>query len=186
MEAEPQNSLPASDTQPPAQVQMEFQKVQYNGQTLSARLLVGVVEGSLTLDKRLVENTSISVESVTRCDTEQPLEYLEVDRFPAPAQEKDLLVLKPGYWYGAEVSFPLFDPKLNGQSGPDCIEATLRFQAHGSKAPSASSRIRASQSGPDSVQGMNDRGTDSTMKPRAQACQVDTDDKADTPPFQTP
>ncbi|HYO57964.1 hypothetical protein [Archangium sp.] len=133
-----------SNPEPPPQAVLELQNVRYDGQTLTARLLVGTAQGTLRLDKRLIENVSVGVDAVTQCATGQPVEFLIADRFPEPAREEDLLVLKPGYWYGADVRFPLFDANLNGQQGPECIQVALSLQAYGGGTV-ASTNVRAMQ-----------------------------------------
>ncbi|MFP2901602.1 hypothetical protein [Corallococcus sp. 4LFB] len=104
---------------------IEFQSPHYDGSTLSGRILVGAAEGAITVDRRLVENSSLEVTAVLDCATAQPVEFLVADRFPSPARAEDLLGLEPGYWFGADVDFPLFDEQLNGKRGPDCIDLTL-------------------------------------------------------------
>ncbi|RKG95547.1 hypothetical protein D7V97_37010, partial [Corallococcus sp. CA053C] len=115
------------ETAPAARPLLEFQSPRYDGTALSGRILVGAEAGPLTLDRRLIENTSLEVAAVLDCATAQPVEFLVADRFPPPAREEDLLKLEPGYWFGAEVEFPLFDERLNGRRGPDCIDLTLTF-----------------------------------------------------------
>ncbi|MBN9685104.1 MULTISPECIES: hypothetical protein [unclassified Corallococcus] len=106
---------------------IEFQSPCYDGSTLSGRILVSAAEGAITVDRRLLENSSLEVTAVLDCATTQPVEFLVADRFPAPARAEDLLSLEPGYWFGADVEFPLFDEQLNGKRGPDCIDLTLTF-----------------------------------------------------------
>jgi len=129
---------------PAAQAVLELQNGHYDGEYLSGRLLVGVAEGTLTLDKRLVENASVEVKSVWDCVTGQPVGFMEVDSFPEPASEDELLTLTPGYWYGAEVRFFLFDAKFTGRRPPACIEVELLLRAEeGSE--SGRVRVRAEQ-----------------------------------------
>ncbi|RYZ16116.1 MAG: hypothetical protein EOO70_05255 [Myxococcaceae bacterium] len=106
---------------------MELQSPRYDGNGLSGRVLVGSEEGALILDRRFVESSTLDIVAVLDCATAQPLEFLVADRFPPPSREEDLLQLAPGYWFGAEVDFPLFDEQLNGKPGPDCIDVTLTF-----------------------------------------------------------
>jgi hypothetical protein len=113
----------------PAQVVLELQDTAYDGEYLSGRLLVGVADGQVTLDKRLIENVSVQVESVSDCVVGQPVAYVEADFFPKPATEEDLLTLTVGYWYGTRVRFFLFDEKLIGENAPGCIEVALALRA---------------------------------------------------------
>jgi hypothetical protein len=142
-------SGPTSHQEAPAQATLELQNMQYDGEYLSGRLLVGVTEGRLTMDKRLIEHVSVQVESVTDCVTSQPVGYVETDSFPQPASEEDLLTLTPGYWYGADVRFFLFDEKLTGEKAPACIEVGLLLRAE-SRNVAARSRVRAERHTPPS------------------------------------
>jgi hypothetical protein len=129
----------------PAQAILELQNVQYDGEFLSGRLLVGVAEGRLTFDRRLVENATIEAQSVWECSTGQPATFVHADSFPKPAREEDLLTLTPGYWYGANVRFFLFDAEFTGTPAPDCIEVELALRAaRGSVEGSV--RVRAERS----------------------------------------
>ena len=113
----------------PARVMLELQNTQYDGEYLSGRLLIGVAEGQVTIDRRLIEHVSVQVESVLDCATGQPVAYIETDSFPKPATEEDFLTLAPGYWYGAGMRFFLFDEKFIGETAPDCIDVTLVLRA---------------------------------------------------------
>jgi hypothetical protein len=140
--ARPENELSSPSpmpTDPPdaggaASVRLEFEAVQYDGQDLSGRFLVGAVGGRLLLDRRLVENVSLVVRSVADCATGQEVEFLAFDFFPSPPSDQKLMILNDGFWYGADVRFPLFDPKLNGKTGPDCIDVVLSFHLPASAA----------------------------------------------------
>ncbi|MCY1047460.1 hypothetical protein OV208_39545 [Corallococcus sp. bb12-1] len=145
-----ETSVPAA----PARPLIEFQSPHYDGKALAGRLLVGSEEGTLTLDRRLIENSSVEVVAVLDCATAQPVEFLVADRFPPPAREEDLLRLEPGYWFGTQVDFPLFDEQLNGKPGPDCIEITLSFIPK-PPTPALTTTLRVSQipAPPDAGQG---------------------------------
>jgi hypothetical protein len=120
----------AADRQTPsAQALLELQNIRYDGEYLSGRFLVGVSEGQLTIDRRLIEHVSVQVESVADCASHQPVGYVETDSFPQPATEQDLLTLTPGYWYGAQVRFFLLDEKVTGDKPPECIEVELALRA---------------------------------------------------------
>src|SRR5690606_29015674 len=64
--------------QVPAHVRMEMHDVDYDGKTLSGRLLISPVEGSLRLDKRLISNVSVRARSVSDCTTGQPVEIVMI------------------------------------------------------------------------------------------------------------
>lgn len=109
----------------PARFVLELQKIKFDGETLSGRFIVGVEDGRLTLDRRLIENVSVQVRSVSDCTTGQPIGFFLADSFPEPASEAELITLTPGQWYGANVQFSLFDEKLTRRAPPDCFEIEL-------------------------------------------------------------
>jgi hypothetical protein len=111
------------EPQIPSRVHLEFQDVQYDGLVLSGRVLISPVEKNLRLDKRLIPTVDVDIQSPTDC-ARQPHAYLRTDAFPLRARGEDLLVLKPGYWYGATVRFSLFSEHFTG-IGPECIDAQL-------------------------------------------------------------
>jgi hypothetical protein len=94
-------------------------------------MLIGVAEGKLTIDKRLIENASIEVVSVKDCATGEAVGFTETDSFPPPASESELLTLAPGYWYGAEVRFLLFAPEFTGTRPPNCVEVAIVYRDEG-------------------------------------------------------
>ncbi len=104
-------------------VQLEFQDIHYDGETLSGRLLVGVTEGRLRLNKQLVSDIHAEVRYPVDCHTGLPVKYIIWDSFQ-PRRQEDLLILEPGYWYGKEIRFPLFEEHLTGV-GPECLKAEL-------------------------------------------------------------
>jgi len=108
----------------PARAELLMQGVQYDGYTLSGRLLIGAVSGRLCLDKRLITNVSVNVNSVRDCTTGLPVTFIHADSFPRPPREEDLVVLPPGYWYGRQVNLRLFSPIMEIR-GPDCIDVGL-------------------------------------------------------------
>jgi hypothetical protein len=110
---------------PPARVKLEFQNLEHDGTFLSGRFLVGVESGSIRLDKRLVENVSVTVESVRACDTHEDIPYIFADYITKPLQPEHVLILEPGYWYGADLRFLLLDEKYTGKQGPPCMEVEL-------------------------------------------------------------
>lgn len=110
--------------QEPSRAELELQGIQYDGHTFSGRLLIGAASGRLCLDKRLIENVSVNVDSVRDCATGLPATFIHADYFPKPPRPEDLVLLPPGYWYGRQIRLRLFSPLL-GQRGPDCIEVAL-------------------------------------------------------------
>ena len=116
------HETPAGD-QPPPQALLELQNSAFDGETLSGRFIVGVKQGKLTLDRRLIENVSLQVRSVSDCTTGQPVSFLMADSFPEPPRDDDIITLSPGQWYGSTVHFLLFDKELTQQTPPSCFEA---------------------------------------------------------------
>lgn len=115
----------------PVRAELAMQETQYDGHTVSGRLLIGAVAGRLCLDKRLITNVSVNVDSVRDCATGLPATFIHADSFPRPPREEELVALSPGYWYGRQVNLRLFSP-LMGQRGPDCVEVRLSvFPARG-------------------------------------------------------
>jgi hypothetical protein len=52
-----------------------------------------------------------------------------MDVYAKPPSQEDLLLLKPGYWYGKDVHIPLFTKGSTGASNPACINVELAFRA---------------------------------------------------------
>jgi hypothetical protein len=106
-----------------------FQKIQCDGETLSGRLLLSATATGLLLDKRLIETAYLTTESVSACETGQPLPFVVMDVYAKPPSQEDLLLLKPGYWYGKDVHIPLFTKGSTGAPSPACINVELAFRA---------------------------------------------------------
>ncbi len=123
---------------------LELQDSRYDGQVLSARLLIGAKTTPVRLDKRLVSRADVHVNSVLECDSGRPAAFIMADAIPPPAREEDLLILPPGYWYGTTVRFKLFSERFTGL-GPECIDAELTAFSFEGK-PVASARLRAVRS----------------------------------------
>ena len=94
---------------------LELQHVRYDGLRLSGRLLVGALVDGVRLDKRLLSNIHVNVNSVRDC-AEKEVPYAIMDYFVPSPRDEDLLILNRGYWYGAPAYFPLFV-----EPGPDCV-----------------------------------------------------------------
>jgi hypothetical protein len=133
-----------------ARAALEMQDIRYDGQTLSGRILVGAVGGALRLDRRLISSASVNVDAVSDCMTGSPVTFLLVDGFPPAPRDEDLLILKPGYWYGARVLFPLFSERFMGKAGPECIEADVSLLSYGGE-PVGNTHIRAVRPHPSPV-----------------------------------
>ncbi|WP_164007704.1 hypothetical protein [Pyxidicoccus trucidator] len=139
------SGLPDGGAATPARTQVELQDIRFDGQSLSGRLLVTAEEGSLLLDTRLIESVVLTTESVVECGTGRKLSFLEMDVLARPPRDEDLLMLKPGYWYGKDVRIPLFTEGLNGPEVA-CIEVEFTF--HPREGRAASLRVRGTLSAP--------------------------------------
>jgi hypothetical protein len=106
---------------------MEVQDIQYDGFTISARILVSPEGGSLRLDRRLIPSIGVGIGLVADCERGS-VPSIHFDVISAPNRAENLMVLEPGYWYGRTVHFGLFDDHLTG-IGPECVEATLRLHS---------------------------------------------------------
>jgi hypothetical protein len=122
------------------QVRLEVQDIQYDGLTLSARVLVSPESGPLRLNRQLVPNIHVELWGVSDCKY-GAVGSIRVDLIPRKVRPEDLLVLEPGYWFGRTVHFGPFDEHLTGL-GPECIEAYIRLFSFDGK-PVARQRIRA-------------------------------------------
>lgn len=122
-----------------SRVDVLMQDIRFDGETLSGRFLVGAVDQSIRLDKRLIESAYLTTESVQDCAAGAPLSFAVMDVYAASPRDEDILVLEPGHWYGKEVRIPLFTRSL---SGPECIEVEFAFRAIGGRTV-ATLRVRA-------------------------------------------
>jgi hypothetical protein len=111
--------------QPNGVPRIEVDRVRYDGRDLVGRVQVTAIDGGVRIDRRFIENSSVTVRNAYDCDTGSPVEFLIVDSFPPPPDAEDLVLVTPGRWYGAEVTFSLFDERLNGRPGPNCVRADL-------------------------------------------------------------
>jgi hypothetical protein len=111
----------------PPRVRVEFQDIQYDGLTLSGRVLISPEERSLRLNKRI----SPDIQAVADC-ARRPHARIIMDSFGSGRRPEDLLLLEPGYWYGTTVRFVLFDEHFTGV-GPECIDAQLLLSSFDGK-----------------------------------------------------
>lgn len=108
---------------------LDVQDIQYDGLSLSTRVLVSPEDGLLCLDKRLIPYIHVEIKRVSDCKHGAVASML-VDVLAPRARPEDLLVLEPGYWYGRTVRFALFDEHLGG-IGPECVEADICLASGG-------------------------------------------------------
>jgi len=123
---------------------IELQDIDYTGEDLRGRLLISAVGGTIQIDKRLIENISLSLRGVSECASGQELFFIKAGVVAPPRREEDILALEPGYWYGKDVRIALFDQHLlEGQGQPECIDVDLIFYALEGR--SAQLRVRATR-----------------------------------------
>jgi hypothetical protein len=143
---------------------MELQNIDYDGEVLRGRLLISAVQGIIRIDKRLIENISLSLKGVSDCASGQELYFIKAGVVAPPLREEEILALEPGYWYGKDVRIPLFDQHLvESQGRPGCIDVELML--HVLEGRGAHLRVRATRppsSGVDSGASAPDAGTPST------------------------
>jgi len=139
------------DVQVPSRVVLEIQDIQYDGLTLSGRILISPEVGKLRLDKRLLPTIDVNIGRVSSCISGQPVTFIRADAFAPLADPEDLLILDPGYWYGASVRLRLFSEHFTGL-GPECIDADLSLLSFDGE-PVALQRIRALRTLPRTMDG---------------------------------
>jgi hypothetical protein len=135
----------STDTRIPPSTRMELQDIQYDGWTLSGRLLLSPESGSLRLDRRLIPSIDVEVTRVSECERGS-VKSIHADVFAPLNRQENLLILEPGYWYGTTVRFSLFDEHFTGL-GPACIEADIILVSFDGK-PVARQRIRGVRPSP--------------------------------------
>jgi hypothetical protein len=127
----------------PGTVQLEMQDIRYDGEALFGRLLIGVEEGRLRLNRQLLSGIHAEVRFPVDCRTGLPIKYIIWDSFP-PRRKEDLLILERGYWYGKEIEFPIFDEHFTGL-GPECLKAEIWLFSFDGKI-AARTEVRAERS----------------------------------------
>lgn len=108
----------------------EFHPTLYNTKTLEGRLLIGATVDPFVVGSMLLPGRTVELEKVRACGKTEPLEHLMADMWIFRESEPRI-TLRPGYWYGGDVSFVgLFMERQTGL-GPDCLEANLLVFATG-------------------------------------------------------
>lgn len=109
----------------------EFRVTSYDGRVLEGRVLVGATVDPLVIDGRLPEWFAVSLDEVRECGKTELLDFWSVETFLPPPRADEIITLRPGYFYGGDVSFPLLDRKNKGGVGAPCVEAVLVVRARG-------------------------------------------------------
>lgn len=133
-------------TEPP---RLAFKEARYDGRTLSGLLLVEA-RAPTVMDRRLVEDIAVGLASVRDGETGQSISPWIADTLLPEASGDDLITLRPGEWFGREVSFLVFADARGSAGGPSCIdfELFLILPEAGVKGPAAIVSGRACQETP--------------------------------------
>lgn len=103
---------------------LEFALASFDGKIMKGRVLLGASIETFSLDSRLVEDVGIEVRDIRACDKPDRLEYKAFDWVMDAPSPDQIVVLRPGYWYGRDVKFPLFDEQTK-PGLPDCFEGKM-------------------------------------------------------------
>lgn len=102
-----------------------FEEPTYDGREIRGRVRIEANDGPVVFDGRLIENVTLYLRDVRACDTGEGIRgYLIVDYFPEPPVFDDLVTVKPAYFYGTSVRYPVFK-----EPGPDCIDVAFTFHS---------------------------------------------------------
>jgi hypothetical protein len=102
----------------------EFRVTSYDERELKGRVLVGATVDPLVLDGRLAQGVKVELNNMKACGRQEPLKHHFFEVLLPPPQPSDLVTILPGYWYGVNVAFALFDEERT-LLGPECFEADL-------------------------------------------------------------
>jgi len=109
---------------------VEFRLTYYDGRDLKARVLLGATVDPLVIYEEWLEGATVALRKVRACGKTELLEYIQADAWLVSGREP-IVTIRPGYWYGANVSFnSLFSERQTGL-GPDCLEAELMVWPRG-------------------------------------------------------
>ncbi len=112
-----------------ARAKLEMQDISYDGENLHGRLLISPIGTELRIDKRLIESADLTVDSIVKCDTGEALPSVIMDVYAPVPREEDILILKPGFWYGKEIRIFLFAEHATHQPNPQCFEAEIAYHS---------------------------------------------------------
>jgi len=99
--------------------------VQYDGESLQFRILVGAIDAGVTIDRRLIESINVDSRAVRDCATPAEVWFWYADWFARSPSDSDLLDLKPGDWFGRDVEFLFFPREKIPDGGPECIDVSF-------------------------------------------------------------
>ncbi len=102
----------------------EFTMSSFDGEVLKGRVLLGATIDTLVIDGRLMEYIYVELKKLRTCGKTDRLPHYDFDFVYPPVQRHEIITVRPGFWYGANVSFHIFDKK-ESPGLPDCFEADL-------------------------------------------------------------
>jgi hypothetical protein len=106
----------------------EFRLTSYDGRDLKGRVLLGAMIDSLVIDGRMVEEKDVELKEVRACGKKERLGHYRMESLTPPRPD-EIVTVRRGYWYGANVDFFLWDKETG--PGPDCFEAELVLSVRG-------------------------------------------------------
>jgi len=118
-------------------IEIEADRIWYDGDTLRFRVLLGAMDGGIVIDRHLVENVHVTADTATDCVTGKEVGFWSVDHIASSPREGDLLFLGPGDWFGTELEYPLFMHEHEDGGGPPCVQVKLTVQPEPSSSISA-------------------------------------------------
>ena len=111
----------------------EFQVTSYDGVYLKGRVLIGATVDTLVIDGRLHVSWDVRVTNMHACGKSERVRFWSIEPlFFAPPRPDEIITLRPGYWYGGNVTFLLANDEAKG-IGLTCFEAELLVLARGSR-----------------------------------------------------
>jgi hypothetical protein len=140
---------------------VEFRLTYYDGRDLKARVLLGATVDPLVIHEEWLEGAEVGLRNVRACGKTELLEHIMADAWLVSGREP-IVTIRPGYWYGANVSFnSLFSERQTGL-GPDCFEAELMVWPRGVRT-AATRPIRVERT--DKPRAIPDGGTEPPRPP---------------------
>jgi len=146
-----------ADEAPKSRAVLRLVNGKYDGFAFSGTLLIGATEGTVLVPAWPLEWSEFSIEDVRSCATKRSISYWTSD-WVGGGQRPGPVPVRPGYWYGKDVSYVLFH-----RPGPDCIQLTLALHLEeGEQATSLRVTLRRNQrprgAKEDGHRGPNDSG----------------------------
>lgn len=119
-----EKSLEQIDKKPLKGALAEFKVISYDGRILKGRLLLGATIDPVVVDGRLFEWIDVGLENIRECAKTEALKHWVYEAIPQAPREDELIRVQPGYWYGVNLNYLLFQERATGL-GPACFEAEV-------------------------------------------------------------